>query len=111
MSECYANWDGEGWQRHINLLLGLRFSPWSYQPIPDRVDGDYGLEGFSSDGVAFQCYAAEEPLSVEMLTEKQRDKITRDINKLCDNHQLLAGILGGVRIHTWVLMVPRYDDK
>lgn len=46
-----------------------------------------------------------------MLTEKQRDKITRDINKLCRNHIQLASILGSVRIHTWVLMVPRYDDK
>ena len=111
MNECYVKWDGDDWQRHINSLLGLRFPPGAYQPIPDRAGGDYGLEGFSSDGVAFQCYAAEEPLSVETLTDKQRDKITRDIKKLCDNHSKLSGILGQVRIHTWVLMVPRYDSK
>jgi hypothetical protein len=111
MSECYMKWDGDDWQRHINSLLGLRFLPGTYQPIPDRAGGDYGLEGFSAEGVAFQCYAAEEPLSVEALTDKQRDKITRDIKKLCDNHVRLAAILGPVRIRTWVLMVPRYDSK
>jgi hypothetical protein len=111
MSDCYVKWDGDDWQQHINSLLGLRFTPGTYQPIPDRAGGDYGLEGFSSDGIAFQCYAAEEPLSVEALTDKQRDKITRDIKKLCDNHNRLAGILGQVRLHTWVLMVPRYDSK
>jgi len=111
MTTCYAKWDGDDWQQHINSLLGLRFPPGTYQPIPDRAGGDYGLEGFSADGVAFQCYAAEEPLSVEELTNKQRDKITRDIRKLWENHRNLAGILGPVRIHTWVLMVPRYSDK
>ncbi len=111
MKECYTKWDGDAWQAHIATLLGLRYPPGSYQPIPDRARGDYGLEGYSGDGTAFQCYAAEEPLSVEDLTQKQRDKITRDIKKLCDNSEQLAAILGNIRIQIWVLMVPRFDDK
>ncbi len=110
-AECYLQWDGDDWQNHVNALLGLRYSPGEYQPIPDRVGGDYGLEGFTNDGTAFQAYAAEEPLDVETLTDKQRDKITRDIKKLCDNHAHLQPMLGTIRIKIWVLMVPRYHDK
>jgi hypothetical protein len=110
MSFCYTTWDGDEWQEHITTLLGLRYGP-KYQPIPDRDSGDWGLEGFSDDGIAFQCYAALEPLTVSDLTDKQRDKITRDIGKLSENCAHLQGVLGPIRLHTWVLMVPRYDSK
>lgn len=110
MSTCYTNWDGEDWQRHINTLLSLRYGV-RYQTIPDKDQGDWGLEGFSDDGVAYQCYAAEEPLTVSDLTDKQRNKITRDIGKFCDNSGHLATILGQIRITTWVLIVPRCDSK
>ena len=95
MSTCYTNWDGEDWQRHINTLLSLRYGV-RYQTIPDKDQGDWGLEGFSDDGVAYQCYAAEEPLTVSDLTDKQRNKITRDIGKFCDNSHHLATILGQI---------------
>jgi hypothetical protein len=110
MAQCYTNWDGEEWQRHITILLTMRYGV-RYQAVPDKDQGDWGLEGFSDDGVAYQCYAAEEPISTPDLTGKQRDKITRDIGKFCDNSPQLATILGQIRIDTWVLIVPRCESK
>ncbi|EIP98813.1 hypothetical protein OpiT1DRAFT_03282 [Opitutaceae bacterium TAV1] len=110
MSNCFTNWDGDDWQKHITTLLNLRYGA-RYTAIPDKDQGDWGLEGFSHDGVAYQCYAAQEPLSTADLTEKQRDKITRDIKKFCDNSQDLARILGQLRIEVWGLVVPRCNSK
>lgn len=111
MTESYKKWDGNDWQKYISILLNLRYSPGQYQPIPDRDGGDSGLEGFASDGTAYQCYAAEEPLSVDELTDKQRDKITRDTNKLAQNQSTLASMLGNIKISCWILIVPRFDSK
>ena len=92
-------------------MLNRRYRFGEYQPIPDRDKGDFGLEGFTRDGTAFQFYAAEEPLSVDALTEKQKNKITRDIGKLCKNSAQIARVLDLVRLHMWVLLVPRIESK
>jgi hypothetical protein len=103
-------WSGEDWQEHVIKLLLRRYGA-DLVAIPDRQGGDLGLEAFSRDGCAFQCYAAEEPLSVEHLTDKQRDKITRDLNKFVTNETDLLQIFGPTRIKHWILMVPRYESR
>lgn len=103
-------WSGEDWQEHVIKLLLRRYGA-DLVPIPDRQGGDLGLEAFSRDGCAFQCYAAEEPLSVEELTDKQRDKITRDLNKFVNNEADLLKLFGPTRIKHWILMVPRYESR
>lgn len=110
MSQCYTIWGGDEWQKHITTLLGVRYGA-RYQPIPDRDGGDWGLEGYCDDGCVYQCYAAEEPVGVSELTDKQRDKITRDIGKFCANAAQLQTILGPLKITQWVLLVPRCDSK
>ncbi|WP_133053066.1 hypothetical protein [Mycolicibacter minnesotensis] len=81
--------------------------------MPDRDRGDLGVEAFTHDGVAFQCYAAEEPLDVKELYEKQRSKLTSDLNKLnrATKRQELIALFNGVKIHTYVFMVPRHESK
>lgn len=101
----------EEWQRLIVRLLKLRYSIGAFLEIPDTVQGDYGLEGFSRDGVAIQCYAAEEPCEVAKLTKAQKAKITTDIGKLDLYQTDLAKLLSPTKIHTWILVVPRWEDK
>jgi hypothetical protein len=72
--------------------------------------GDLGLEGFSEDGICYQCYAAREPLGPSELYEKQRDKITTDTAKFIDNRIKLAVIFGTLKIKRWLLVVPRFDS-
>lgn len=103
-------WSGEDWQEHVIKLLLRRYGP-ELVPIPDRQGGDFGLEAFSRDGCAYQCYAAEEPLGVEELTNKQRDKITRDLNKFVTNKDKLVEIFGPTKIRHWILMSPRYESN
>jgi hypothetical protein len=102
---------GENWQELVVSLLKIRYAVGEFIEIPDTVRGDCGIEGFVRDGKAFQCYAAEEPLSVADLTAKQKNKISRDLGKLKNNSQKLIPILGSTRLSRWILVVPRWEDK
>lgn len=104
-------WMGTEWQDFCVLLLRKRYDNHTFQEIPDRHNGDLGLEAFAHDGCAFQCYAAEEPLSTKDLYEAQRDKLTEDLGKLEKNANALAKMLGQVRISKYVFMVHRSDSK
>jgi hypothetical protein len=101
----------EEWQELIAKLLLLKFGIGNFVEIPDTVQGDCGLEGFTRCGKAFQCYAAEEPLETAELTRKQKAKISADVAKLIKNQQAIAGLLGPTVIELWILVVPRWEDK
>ena len=101
----------EEWQERIILLLKRQYMATGFQEIPDRDRGDYGLEGFARDGSVYQCYAAEEPISTADLYVKQRNKITKDLNKFKDNKDGLIKIFGPTKISRWVLVVPRWESK
>lgn len=74
-------WSPDDWQLAVNLWLTARYGLGSYQKVPDRHVGDFGIEGFSTDGNAYQSYAPEALTTAKDLYEKQRDKMTADINK------------------------------
>lgn len=103
--------DGNEWQKHISVLLKRKYKASEFQEIPDRDKGDFGIEGFSRDGIAYQCYAAEEPLSTKALYEKQRTKITKNINKFKNNEHELKKIFGLTKIKCWALVVPRFESS
>ncbi len=103
-------WSGDEWQQYCSQLLALRHGE-SYQRVPDRDRGDFGIEGFTSDGLLYQCYAAQDPLSPGDLYSKQRDKMTADLKKLQDNDATIARLTRPCKIRIWVLLVPRCDTK
>ena len=102
---------GTEWQNFISRLLKRHYGN-SYQEVPDRDGGDYGIEGFSiSDQTVYQCYAAEEPLTTKALYEKQRDKTTTDIKKFIRYRDQLSSLFGNIKIERWVLVVPRFESS
>jgi hypothetical protein len=105
------DWDGTAWQDYCVELLRIRYSNHNLVEVPDRHNGDLGLEAFTHDGVAFQCYAAQEPLGVKALYEHQRDKLTTDLGKLEKNKTSLSKLMKGVRVHRYVYLVHRNDSK
>ncbi|MFC3481887.1 hypothetical protein [Kocuria carniphila] len=109
-----ASWQGRDWQNYCILLLQKRYATQnshSLQLVPDRHQGDLGLEAFSHDGHVYQCYAAEEPLTVIGCYEKQRDKLTTDLGKLRDRKTEVASLLGRVVVHRYVFMIHRHDSR
>jgi len=93
-------------------LLRMRYKqPGQFERIPSTDDGDLGIEGFSHDGCAYQCYAPQNPLPIKDRYERQRDKLTEDVGKLVSNEAKLIAILGGVRIGVWAFMTPTHDSR
>lgn len=106
------DWDPNDWQAYCLELLTVHYGV-QVQPIPDRDRGDGGLEAYvASESTAFQCYAPEDPYSVDSQTTSQISKIRTDTNKLLTNAQQTCRLIGpGRLIEEWVLLTPAYESK
>lgn len=103
-------WLGEDWEDYCLLLFRRFYGADQVQEVPARHGGDLGIEAFTFSGRAFQCYAAQEPLSTAERYEKQRDKLTTDLTKLETRQVELVKLLGQVKIKTYIFMVPLHDS-
>lgn len=112
MSEAHLTvmWSGDDWEDHIHMLLSRHYPVGDYQRVPSRHGGDFGIDGFSRDGKAYQCYAPEKFLGEKDLYERQRDKITDDLTKFCANSKALREMLGKLQIGRWLLVVPDHGS-
>ncbi|WP_323154309.1 hypothetical protein [Pseudomonas alvandae] len=105
-------WERKEWEGHVNDLLRIKHGQENYVPIPDRHNGDAGIEGYSFCGNAYQSFCPEELCSTAELYEKQRDKMTTDINKFIENKDgNLAKFFSSTLIRRWILVVPNHNSK
>lgn len=106
-----AVWTPREWEDYCHRLLVHHYGPAEYQKIPDEHVGDFGIEGYTEHGEAFQFFCPKGAgLSAQQRYERQRDKITADINKFIRNERDLADLFGDLQISRWILLVPRYDS-
>ncbi|WP_336916780.1 hypothetical protein [Acinetobacter modestus] len=107
----YGPFDGKTWEDLCQMIFKRKYEKESYQKIP-ASPGDFGLEGFTlSSGLAFQCYCPEKHYDRKELYEKQRDKITADLNKLKDYEEDIAARLGETKICKWIFVTPEFDKN
>lgn len=112
MPTTTLDWDGDAWEKHCLNLLRMRYkAPGQFESVPASDRGDLGIEGFSHDGCAYQCYAPKGPLPIKDRYERQRDKLTEDVGKLDTNQTELLAILDGVVIRIYVFMTPVHDSR
>ena len=104
----YGSFNGTSWEGMCQIIFKRKFMEVSYQTVK-ASPGDFGIEGFTRDGLAFQCYCPEVNVDNKTLYEKQRDKITTDIKKLHDNKEDFIELLGGVKLKKWILVTPRFS--
>lgn len=105
-------WTGAEWQSHCEKLLSMKHGT-DIQFVPDRTEGDHGIEAFRLDvGIVYQCYSPYEHATAQAQTLAQKRKITTDLGKLYANRDGLMSMLGaGYKIERWVLLTPYMDDK
>ncbi|HEX8616210.1 MAG TPA: hypothetical protein VF911_01380 [Thermoanaerobaculia bacterium] len=103
-------WSPDDWQLAVNLWLTTRYGLGNYQKVPDKHVGDFGIEGYSTDGNVYQSYAPDALTTAQDLYEKQRDKMTTDIGKFCNNGTDLLKMFNGMLINRWLLVVPIFDS-
>ena len=100
------------WEELIDSCYSIRY-PGKWHKVPSSYMGDCGIEGYTDDGIVYQCYYPEQLYSNDELYEHQRDKLTTDIAKIFESSYInkLNSILGRVRIKEWHLVVPEYKDR
>ncbi|WP_157955305.1 hypothetical protein [Streptomyces noursei] len=104
------HYSGDEWEQYCLLLARRHYGADQVQEVPARHGGDLGIEAFTFCGRAFQCYAPVEPLSTSERYEKQRDKLSTDLRKLSTKQKDLQRLLGGVKINTYIFLVPIFDS-
>lgn len=101
---------GDDFEAFAWSLLQRRYSPENLRYFPADIGGDKGLEGFSTDGIAYQCYADKDSLNLRTRTDKQRAKLNRDTLKLRTYRDELLSLFGGAVIKNYFLIVPQYHS-
>jgi len=103
--------NGDEFEKMCRKLLELMYGATSFQEIPATDQGDFGLDGYTFEPEAFQCYAPEKLYTTEELYNKQRDKITADIVKFIKNEKKLKELVGDKKFKKWVFLTPTFDSK
>jgi hypothetical protein len=101
----YGIFDGNKWESVSQICFKHNFREESYQEVK-ATPGDYGIEGFTRKGKAFQCYCPDEHYAPSDLYEKQRDKISKDLKKLKRFEVQLKKFLGNTKIDKWYFVTP-----
>jgi hypothetical protein len=105
------SWDGIAWQRYALTLVQARHGGSNVQRVPDKVNGDAGVEFFTLNGCLYQCYAPEDPGNTSKCSSAMKQKATRDLPKLKKNESFLCRLLSGLTFDRWILFCPFLDDK
>lgn len=99
---------GNDFEQKCWNLLRRRYPLDELVYLPADMNGDCGIEGYSLDGVAYQCYADRDSQSLRHRTDKQKGKLYTDTAKLKQHAGRLEEALGGTIIHSYFLMVPEF---
>src|SRR5690625_6734778 len=95
--------NGDEWEEFCHSCLKLLHRDENYKSVDASNSGDSGIDGFTSSGKVYQCYCPEKEYTDSDLYEKQRDKITTDIQKLYNYQESIKILLNGIKIKTWHL--------
>ena len=107
----YGTFDGDSWEDLCQLVFKSKYKDQQYQEMV-ASPGDFGIEGFTKlDGVAFQCYCPDTHYTQKELYKKQRDKITKDLEKLRTYENEISRRMGNTKIREWVFVTPLITDN
>lgn len=108
LSDVLATDPGDAFEDACWGLLRRKYSQTDIVYLPAAMGGDCGIEGFSVDGIAYQCYADRDSVNLRHRTDKQKKKLYTDTVKLKKYEKKLEAILDGLVIQHYFLMVPQY---
>lgn len=106
----YGSFDGNTWETFCQQCLKLKYQDDGYQELV-AWHGDLGIEGFTRTGLVFQCYCPNDDYAPKSFYEKQRNKITTDLNKLETKKKELKEYLKETKIIKWIFLTPKIPNK
>jgi hypothetical protein len=99
---------GDDFEQFFWGLLRRRYPPQQLVYLPATMGGDHGMEGYSTDGIAYQCYADRDSLTLRARTDKQKQKLYKDTKKLGAYAAKIEKVLGGLVLDYYFLVVPQF---
>ncbi|MDO7868153.1 hypothetical protein [Nocardioides jiangxiensis] len=108
LSEIPATPSGDDFEDFFWGLLARRYPPEAIVYIPADMGGDKGIEGYTTDGIAYQCYADKDSLSLRARTDKQKKKLYDDTEKIRKYASDLPKLLDGMVVRHYFLVVPQF---
>lgn len=111
ISTAFGTYNGDSWEEHCQTLLKMKYEAEGYQEMTAHTQGDLGIEGFTRSGIVFQCYCPDDDDDLSLLYSNQRDKITKDLNKLKKYKKQLLIFFQGVKIKKWIFITPKVMNK
>ena len=110
-SEVKRDWDSDEWEAFALRLVQARHGAQNVQTVPDKVQGDAGIEFLTTEGCCYQCYAPAQSADTAKAASAMKRKATRDLGKLPKKARTIKGLLGTRKINRWILLCPFLDDK
>lgn len=107
---AFGVFDGCTWEDMCQKCFKLKYESCGYQEM-EASPGDFGIEGFTRTGIAFQCYCPDQEYTKKELYDKIRDKITKDLNKLKLYQKQLQARLSSVKISEWHFITPNTNKN
>ena len=106
-----GDFTGVEWQNFFLEILAYMHGLDEFERVPDSYGGDFGIEAFTFAGAVYQCYADQASNTKKARYQKQRNKLTEDIRKFCENAQGIQALLGAQKVRRWHFVVPRLEHK
>ncbi len=104
--------DGDKWEKIVVDIYRYKYEKFNHIEIPARYRGDGGIEGFTNHGIVYQCYYPDKKYDDDSLYEHYRDKMTKDLNKICDNENVkLLKSMGLKHVCEWHFVIPKNLDR
>lgn len=103
---------GHEWEKLCMRCLHDKFRDEKFTPVPARTRGDWGIEGFTMNGILFQCYNPDyENNSSAVVYQNQKDKIKNDLKKIEKNQNELSQLLLNNKVKEWVFLTEEVTNK
>jgi hypothetical protein len=108
LSDIPAEESGDAFEQRCFGLLRRKYAPEDLVFMPAEMGGDCGIEGYSADGIVYQCYADQDSANLRHRTDKQKRKLYNDTEKLKKNKERLVESLGGMIVKYYIFFVPQF---
>lgn len=112
MPSAVQVWNPDDWEAISLVLLQHRHGALQVHKIPAAHQGDFGIDYYcTKESVAYQCYAAQEPIDISTRAKRQKKKISDDLSKLIYKEKEVSKLFLGNPVKYWILLAPLHDSK
>ncbi|QUI22737.1 hypothetical protein HZI73_10740 [Vallitalea pronyensis] len=107
----FGEFEGDSWEDLCQRCFYMKYEDEGYTRIPAEYKGDLGIEGYTKDGIVFQCYCPDADYTADDMYTHMRKKITNDLKRLIETKDLLVEKYICMSIRKWCFVVPYFNNR